>query len=115
MKGMQGEKRNYSSFFVQGWKKSKLCGRLEIMNLQKSFMKGMMQWVLSARRRRWTIILLCGLMLASCSDDSDNGNADQPVVLNCVKPDYLREGDKVALISPPSACSWQGRPSRFSP
>ena len=22
------------------------------------------------------------------------------VVLNCVKPDYLREGDKVALISP---------------
>ena len=25
---------------------------------------------------------------------------DEPVVLNCAKPDYLKAGDKVALISP---------------
>jgi hypothetical protein len=46
------------------------------------------------------MFVLCGLMLASCSDDNDNTNPDQPVVLNCVQPAYLKTGDKVALISP---------------
>lgn len=46
-------------------------------------------------------ILTCGFTLTSCSkDDEENVNPDQPVVLNCVKPDYLKVGDKVALISP---------------
>ena len=49
------------------------------------------------------ILIFCGAtMLTSCSKDDDDVvvNPDQPVVLNCVKPDYLKVGDKVALISP---------------
>ena len=46
-------------------------------------------------------ILTCCLMLTSCTDDDVVVvNPDQPVVLNCMKPDYLKSGDKVALISP---------------
>ena len=42
------------------------------------------------------------MTLTSCSDDDEMVvvNPDQTVVLNCVKPDYLKAGDKVALISP---------------
>ena len=42
------------------------------------------------------------MTLTSCSDDDEIVvvNPDQTVVLNCVKPDYLKAGDKVALISP---------------
>jgi muramoyltetrapeptide carboxypeptidase len=52
-------------------------------------------WVLAA-------ILTCSLVLTSCSDDDSNtmSNPDEAVVINCVKPDYLKAGDKVALISP---------------
>ena len=41
-------------------------------------------------------------MLTSCDDDDDTVvvNSNQPVALNCEKPDYLKAGDKVALISP---------------
>ena len=50
------------------------------------------------------ILTICGTMvLTSCSNDDDDTpvvNPDQPVVLNCARPDYLRAGDKVALISP---------------
>ena len=50
------------------------------------------------------ILVICGgIMLTSCSNDNDNPvipTPDQPVVQNCVKPDYLKAGDKVALISP---------------
>ena len=39
-------------------------------------------------------------LLTSCEgDDPDFSNPNQ-AVLNCVKPDYLKVGDKVALISP---------------
>ena len=48
-------------------------------------------------------VLACGLSLTSCEKDpmdnqgkTDNGS----VSLNCVRPDYLKAGDKVALISP---------------
>ena len=41
------------------------------------------------------------IVLTSCSnDDNVVVNNDQTVVLNCAKPDYLKAGDKVALISP---------------
>ena len=49
------------------------------------------------------VFTFCGAcVFTSCSDDDDSvvGTPDQPVVLNCVKPDYLKAGDKVALISP---------------
>ena len=56
-------------------------------------------WMLAA-----AILTICGTMvLTSCSNDDDDTpvvNPDQPVVLNCARPDYLRAGDKVALISP---------------
>ena len=62
-------------------------------------MKKIKLWMLAA------ILIFCGTTtLTSCSDyEEDNTpvvNPDQPVVLNCVKPDYLTAGDKVALISP---------------
>jgi muramoyltetrapeptide carboxypeptidase len=48
------------------------------------------------------ILTFSGMMtLTSCSDDDEIVvNPDQPVVLNCAKPDYMKKGDKVALISP---------------
>ena len=45
-------------------------------------------------------ILTSCLILTSCTKDEGNVNPDQPVILNCMKPDYLKTGDKVALISP---------------
>ena len=49
------------------------------------------------------VMIFSGLSmtLTSCSDDEIVVvNPDETVVLNCVKPDYLKAGDKVALISP---------------
>ena len=49
------------------------------------------------------ILTCCGLVtLTSCSDDDNDETPaiEQLVVINCVKPDYLKAGDKVALISP---------------
>ena len=51
----------------------------------------------------WAAILtFCGAMtLTSCSDDDETDvNPEEPVVLNCEKPDYLKVGDRVALVSP---------------
>ena len=55
----------------------------------------------------WTfaiILTCCGMMtLMSCSKDDDNNltpPSEEPLVINCVKPGYLKAGDKVALISP---------------
>ena len=47
-------------------------------------------------------ILTCGFLLTSCDNDDNNivPTPDESVVLNCEKPDYLKAGDKVALISP---------------
>ena len=48
------------------------------------------------------VILLGGLMATACGkDDTDTTQPpDSSVSLHCVRPDYLRPGDKVALISP---------------
>jgi muramoyltetrapeptide carboxypeptidase len=41
------------------------------------------------------------ITLTSCSEDDDIiADSKNPVVINCTKPDYLKAGDKVALISP---------------
>jgi muramoyltetrapeptide carboxypeptidase len=47
-------------------------------------------------------ILICGFVLTSCTKDDEevSPTPSEPVVINCVKPDYLKAGDKVALISP---------------
>ena len=55
------------------------------------------------RNKLWMLaaILSSGLALTSCSDDVKVVVEDKhPVELKCVKPDYLKQGDKVALISP---------------
>ena len=56
-----------------------------------------MLWMLAA-------ILSCGFTLTACSDDDDDdvldGRSVETVTLSCAKPDYLKAGDKVALISP---------------
>ena len=57
---------------------------------------------------KWTtvvclVLTCCGMVtLTSCSDDDDDITPDsgKQVVIDCVKPDYLKAGDKVALISP---------------
>ena len=54
-------------------------------------------WMLAA------ILVISGAtVLTSCTNDDETPvvNLDQPVVLNCAKPDYLKAGEKVALISP---------------
>ena len=47
-------------------------------------------------------MIICSAMLTSCQeeDDYESTAPDQPVELNCKKPEYLKAGDKVALISP---------------
>ena len=68
------------------------------MTKQKIEMKQTKLWLLAA------ILTSCSTtMMTSCSDEDDDiivVNPDQLVELNCEKPDYLRAGDKVALISP---------------
>ena len=48
------------------------------------------------------VFTFCGMIaMASCSEDNEMTPDDEkPVAINCVKPDYLKAGDKVALISP---------------
>ncbi len=48
-------------------------------------------------------LLSCGMMMTSCKDDENEivvVNPQQQVVLDCQRPEYLKTGDKVALISP---------------
>ena len=65
-------------------------------NCEKFLKKGLHQFFQAV------ILSFLGLiMLTSCSKDEVITPAhDEPVVINCVKPDYLETGDKVALISP---------------
>lgn len=60
-------------------------------------MNKILNWMLT------TILTFSGLtVLTSCGDDDDDiiPTADKSVMIDCVKPDYLKAGDKVALISP---------------
>ena len=49
-------------------------------------------------------ILICSLGMTSCSKDDDDiivvPTPEEQMVLNCTKPEYLKAGDKVAMISP---------------
>ncbi len=48
--------------------------------------------------------MMATMTLTSCSKDDDDiavvPKPEEQVVLNCAKPDYLKAGDRVALISP---------------
>ena len=61
------------------------------------------------RAKHWffaAILVICGLSMTmtSCSKDDDDDvvmpTPEETVVLNCVKPDFLKAGDRVAMISP---------------
>lgn len=44
--------------------------------------------------------IACGLLMVSCTtDEPETTDGDTPMLM-CVKPDFLKAGDKVALISP---------------
>ena len=50
------------------------------------------------------VAMLATVMLTSCSKDDDDNDVmpmpEEPVAINCAKPDYLKAGDKIAMISP---------------
>jgi muramoyltetrapeptide carboxypeptidase len=46
------------------------------------------------------VLLCCIAFLASCRKDDPEPDKGGQVALDCIRPDYLRAGDKVALISP---------------
>lgn len=48
------------------------------------------------------MLALCSMTLTSCGDDENDDPVPKPdpITLRCARPDYLSEGDKVALISP---------------
>jgi hypothetical protein len=61
------------------------------------------------RAKHWffaAILVICGLSMTmtSCSKDDDDDvvvpTPEESVVLNCAKPDYLKAGDRVAMLSP---------------
>lgn len=55
-------------------------------------------WMLTA-----ILIMSSSLVLTSCDKDDDentDAKSKDPITLSCVRPDYLKPGDKVALISP---------------
>lgn len=63
------------------------------------YIKQPFMWMVAA------LFMMGGTALTtSCSSDDDNTtpvvNPTDGVTLSCVKPDYLKEGDRVALISP---------------
>ena len=49
-------------------------------------------------------VMMATMTLTSCSKDDDDiavvPRPEEQVVLNCAKPEYLKAGDKVAMISP---------------
>ena len=45
-------------------------------------------------------ILACSILISSCSKADPGDSADGAITLRCTRPDYLKPGDKVALISP---------------
>lgn len=67
-------------------------------------MKGMLNCTMAT-----LMVLGCSFALCSCSDDDDNAESTQesytpPVApvedYTCVRPDFLREGDMIAIVSP---------------
>lgn len=50
------------------------------------------------------LILLCGVTINACSDDSEPSNApitpDPSVETVCLRPNFLKQGDTIAIISP---------------
>ena len=53
---------------------------------------------------KYSRLLLLGLILTSfmvaCSKDDPSPPPESAVTLNCKQPEFLKAGDKVALISP---------------
>ncbi len=39
-------------------------------------------------------------LLCSCSKDNDNDPVPDTITIDCLQPDFLKAGDRVALISP---------------
>ena len=80
-----------------------------LRSLQNDSNKKMSPWILSAlRASRMTFAVGTIAILAACSDDSSNdpltgpGATDTTIeaLAECTAPAFLKEGDKVALVSP---------------
>ena len=79
--------------------KSHIFGYLSVCGLALKTKK-----VTAMYKRIILSVLVATMMLTSCSKDDDDDvvvpTPEEQVVLNCAKPDYLKAGDRVAMISP---------------
>ena len=71
-------------------------------NLRKKLLSE--RFYLTCKLWMMAAILICSLGMTSCSKDDDDiivvPTPEEQMVLNCTKPEYLKAGDKVAMISP---------------
>ena len=78
--------------------------RMNIAVSQMSFMEVSANMVVNVHSWLFAIIFaLTGITaLSSCSDDDETVATaqEETLVINCMRPEYLKAGDKVALISP---------------
>lgn len=72
-----------------------------IKNMNKQFFKG------SKTTAHWmakvAFFAVCGLAMAACSDNNDDDNTILPTPdteKECVRPDFLKTGDTIAIVSP---------------
>ena len=68
------------------------------------------QYAMIRLRKILPILIMFSAAAVSCTKDDPIPAPDNKLVLCCTRPDYLKAGDKVALISPVGAWSRSSAP-----